>query len=313
MEDIRLAIGLMGFLSVAVVWLTLRLARSLPVRFLDLLAVGVLGLMALYLNTVWGKLWIVKYIPLSSVIVLSNWFPLLLAALGAIVWVRLEPVFTAEDAEEDRASILLWANVRRCTTSIVLIIAGVYSVMFFIPRTPPECGDEWFDAPPPAVWPVCHQTTKHTCSAAASATILNTLGIEASEQEMARLCLTRSGTTWLGLYHGLSTKLLYTDYRTDFFEGDISSLEEIAANHPALLCCRLDPDVAELIPEYVTNGGWIPGTAHSVVYFGKYRGLHIIGDPSVGYEAWGDKDLSALWTGQGLRITRKKKADPTQG
>lgn len=320
MQDIRLAIALLAFLSIAVVWLTLKIARRLSPRLLDLAAVGVMALIALYLNSVWGKLWIVKYIPLPSVIVLSNWFPLLLAALGGVMWVRLDPNSDDSTIDEDEpranessqpdarnveaSALAAWANVRRITAAIVLTLGGIYSVMHFIPRSPPECGNEWFDPRPPAVWPVCHQTTPDTCSAAACATILFTLGIESTEQEMARLCLTRSGTTWLGMYHGLSTKLLYTDFHTEFFEGDIDRLTEVTADHPALLCCLLDPDIAEVIPEFEIYDGWKPGTAHTVVYFGMHNGFHVIGDPSVGYEAWSDVYLNTLWTGEGLRIVR---------
>ena len=120
---------------------------------------------------------------------------------------------------------------------------------------------------------------------------------------MAELCLTQSGTTWLGLYHGLSTKLMGTKHRVEFFEGNLRELEQAAAPHPVLLCCQLDPTVAEIIPEYVRDDGWIPGMAHSVVYFGKLQGVHVIGDPSRGYEPWSGQDLNMLWTGTGLRIT----------
>jgi hypothetical protein len=154
-------------------------------------------------------------------------------------------------------------------------------------------------------WPVCLQTTPTTCSAAAAATILNTLGIRTSEQEMARLCLTRSGTTWLGLYHGLATKLLGKGYSIEFFETNASGLTDVATDSPLLLCCMLDEEVARLVPDYVSEGGWVPGQAHSVVYFGRIGDAHIIGDPSQGYEAWTTLELNRLWTGTGLRVVRE--------
>ena len=286
MEDLRLAIGLIAFVSIAVFSTTFRLLRNRSKTFLDVVAVLIVALIAVYVQTVWGQLWIVKWIPLSSVIVLSNWFPPLLAALGATVWLRLEPATLA----------------RRMPIMIVVVAAAVYSIMHFVPTEPPECGNEWDRGIGRFMAPVCRQTTNHTCSAAAAATILRTLGIESSEQEMARLCLTRSGTTWLGLYHGLATKLRGTDYRVEFFEGDVADLKKLSASYPVLLCCELNEQVAQMMPTFVTEGGWIPGLAHSVVYFGEYNKIHVIGDPSRGYEAWNGQELNTLWTGTGLTI-----------
>jgi len=319
MHDIRLAVGLIGFLSVGIFLAGRRLCSPLPPRGLDTVAVGLLFLMIGYLRFVWGQLWIVNWIPLPSVIVLSNWFPLLLAALGAVVWLRLDGdgALEAGKPEEDGSSGQLVEDtdelpaqksdhtlaIRRTVMMVAIILGGAWSVMYFVPRTPPECGSQWDPPYPPFPWKICRQTNSYTCSAASSATMLTTLGIPATEQEMARLCLTRNGTTWLGLYHGLSTKLLRTRYRINFFESDIERLPQLAKQHPVLLCCKLDAAAADKRPDLEQEGGWIRGTAHSVVYFGRFRGVHIIGDPSRGYEAWKDDDLKVLWTGQGLHIT----------
>jgi hypothetical protein len=288
MHDIRLAVGLIGFLSVAIFALTYRLLRKRSKRFLDFMAAVIVLLGFAYVYLVWGQLWIVEWIPLPSVIVLANWFPLLLGALAAVVWLRLEPA-------------TVW---RRLPMLIVIMAAGAYSVMYFIPTRPPECRNQWARPLPPLRWPVCLQTTPNTCSAAAAATILNTLGVHTSEQEMARLCLTRSGTTWLGLYHGLATKLLDEGYSIEFFKADSTKLTDLTTDGPLLLCCMLDEDVARLVPNYVNEGGWIPGQAHSVVYFGQIGDDHIVGDPSNGYETWTTRELNHLWTGTGLRILR---------
>lgn len=286
MEDLRLAIGLIGFISIAVFSATYRVLKNRSTTFLDIIAVLILVLIWFYVKTVWGQLWIVKWIPLSSVIVLSNWFPPLLAALGATVWLRLAPASVA----------------RRMPIMVLTVAAAVYSVMYFIPSEPPECGNEWDRGFGLYTAPVCRQTTDYTCSAAAAATILRTLNIDTTEQEMARLCLTRSGTTWLGLYHGLSTKLRGTDYHVQFFDGSVNELRKLSESHPVLLCCQLDKTTAAVMPSLVTEGGWIPGLAHSVTYFGEFKGLHIIGDPSRGYEGWTSQDLNTLWTGTGLSV-----------
>lgn len=303
MEDIRLAIGLIGFVSVAVFMATYRLLLPRSNRVRDITGAVIVILIGVYVRTVWGQLWIVRWIPLPSVIVLSNWFPPLLAALAATVWLRLEPEpfdTDDEDAGPSFASIL-----RRLPVMGVILISAIYALMYFIPEEPPECKNMWDRPTPPLVWPVCRQTTPHTCSAASAATILLTLGIETTEQEMARLCLTKSGTTWLGLYHGVSTKLLRTDYRVEFFEGTIDELKAVSADHPVLMCCELTPEAAKQFPNYRTDGGWIPGLAHSTVYFAAIGQGHIVGDPSRGYEIWTTEALQTLWTGAGLKIVRR--------
>lgn len=293
MEDIRLGIALIAFVSIAMFCLTYRLLKSRSKVFLDFIAVVVVVLIVVYVQTVWGQLWIVQWIPLPSVIVLSNWFPPLLSALAACVWLRLDPS----------------PVMRRIPVMFVILAAAIYSITYFIPSEPPECGDEWAHGMGFDLFPVCLQTTPHTCSAAAAATILYTLGIESSEQEMAKLCLTKSGTTWLGLYHGLATKLLYTEFQVEFFEGNVDTLRALKTAGPVLLCCQLDEEIAQMLPDYVDSGGWIPGLAHSVVYFGEINDQHIIGDPSRGYESWATKDLNTLWTGTGLKVTRRPKSN----
>jgi hypothetical protein len=160
------------------------------------------------------------------------------------------------------------------------------------------------------VWPVCLQSTPDTCSAAAAATVLGAYGIETNEQEMAKLCLTKRGTTWLGLYHGLSIKLGGRACQVQFFRTGADELAKLAADGPLLLCCQLDPKIAHLAPEYVREDGWIPGVAHTVVYFGRVNAVHIIGDPSQGYEKWSNRDLSSLWSGHGLRVHRIDALQP---
>ncbi|MEZ6061825.1 MAG: cysteine peptidase family C39 domain-containing protein [Planctomycetaceae bacterium] len=290
-HDIRLAIGLMVMLSIGVYFVTLRLLRNRSKLFLDVIAAVIVVLTLAYVRFIWDQLWIVNWIPLPSAIVLTNWFPLLLSALAATVWLRLSPGSLA----------------RRAPAMMLMIAAAVYSVMYFVPTEVPVCQDEWMKALPPLQHAVCVQTNDHTCSPAAAATILVALGIDANEQEMARLCMTsKRGTTWLGLYHGLATKLLGSGYRVEFFQAHTSDLQNLSAEFPLLLCCELNESDADMVPKYVSDDGWKPGVAHSVVYFGTVgqADQHVIGDPSRGYEIWTAHDLGLLWTGTGLRIRK---------
>jgi hypothetical protein len=238
----------------------------------------------------WGQLWVVDWIPLSSVIVLANWFPLFLAGLAAAFWVRMrEQTF-----------------LRRLPVQLLLIGAAVGSEIYVIPAQAPECGEQWMEPSLNFQWRVCLQTTPHTCSAAAAATILHQLGIEATEQEMAVLCLTRRGTTWLGLYHGLSVRLANTPYKAEFFECDVEDIDEHIKEYPVLLCCELTDEVEKQHPEYATVDGWIPGVQHSLILFAERGGHFFIGDPSQkDPEFWSQQDVALLWSGRGLKISRR--------
>jgi len=288
MEHLNLALGFMGFLSVGTFFLTRRIVEKLPVRWLDGMAIFVLILIGLYFRYIWCQLWIVRWIPLPSVIALSNWFPVLLAMLAAVLWKR-----------QAGASFL-----RRVPIQAALIGVTIWTVVYVIPREPPECGNEWIPAEPPVPFRICRQTTPFTCSAASVATILESLGEEATESEMARLCLTSRGTTWLGMYHGLSIKLWGTGYRAEFFEGSVDDLIEIAGSRPILLCCQLSSAMAEEKPDYREQDGWIIGVQHSVVCFGAMGDDFLIGDPSQQrMERWNREEMQDLWTGTGLMVT----------
>ncbi|MCX7399026.1 MAG: cysteine peptidase family C39 domain-containing protein [Planctomycetales bacterium] len=291
MEDLTAAIILMAVLSIAI-FFSFRMALSnAPERLLDGIAAVLVILVGVYVRLVWGQLWIVRWIPFSSVIILSNWFPLILAALASVLWLRTKT-----------QSIL-----RRLPVQSLLIAGAIWSVVYVIPDKPPACGNSWIEPSPFVRYRICRQTTQHTCSAAAAATILNALGIEASEAELAALCLTKQGTTWLGLYHGLAVKLRGTGFRAEFFECRTSELPEIVSEFPALLCCELSDAVDAEYPHYYAIDGWRPGVKHSTVLFETADGRHLIGDPSqIEPEIWTDADMDNLWTGKGLRIVQEK-------
>jgi hypothetical protein len=129
---------------------------------------------------------------------------------------------------------------------------------------------------------------------------------------MAELCLTGEGTTWLGLYHGLSIRLQGSGFRVEFFEGNLADLDVATTNFPALLCCQLTSEVDIANPNYREDAGWKPGVAHSAVLFGYMKDFHenvyVVGDPSQKHvEFWSQQDIENLWTGQGLQIVTTRR------
>lgn len=113
----------------------------------------------------------------------------------------------------------------------------------------------WADAFPPELdrqgvcrQGVCRQTTMFTCGAAASATFLHVHGIEATEDEMARLCVTRcgyfGGTTEAGMMRGLRRKGLDVRIRRELVAPSIVSIRLSALVSHAIVLLELREDVA---------------------------------------------------------------------
>jgi hypothetical protein len=131
---------------------------------------------------------------------------------------------------------------------------------------------------------------------------LHANGIEASEREMADLCLTRSaGTSAAGIYRGLKLKTAGHPLRVEAFHCDISGLRKMSQT-PLLLTVELRRgDHAD--KRYEQDWGWTPGVAHTVVLFRFLPNDRIeIGDPDVGREMWNDDALAVLWHGDGMRL-----------
>ncbi len=228
----------------------------------------------------WDQVWLSRFIPSSALIVWGNWFGLFAAALAGVV-VRV-------------SSIPGW---RRGIAAAGVMGAGVYSTVFPVIGTAPECLNRWQGS-------ICLQSTAFTCSAASAATLLRAHGIETTEQEMAQLCLTgygRKGTSWQGLFRGLSLKTAGSPWKVEIFETESTQLDELQAR-PALLVACL-PDDKKVDPFYHEDGGWIPGQTHAVVCL-EMRGSHlgVMGDPRVGRELWSQPDFRVLWTGLGFRL-----------
>jgi hypothetical protein len=73
---------------------------------------------------------------------------------------------------------------RSYTAALLAGVAGLAAVIPLLGNVP-KCGEHWDRLG------TCLQTTRYTCSPAAAATLLRKYDIDATEQEMAELCLTR--------------------------------------------------------------------------------------------------------------------------
>jgi hypothetical protein len=145
---------------------------------------------------------------------------------------------------------------------------------------------------------VCMQTTHSTCAAAASATLLKTLGISTTEGEMAKCCFTSDrGTGLHGILHGLDSKLDGTRWNPVACRLTVGQL--VATKGPAILVVELKEKAWN--DDRYRTWGWHPGVKHVVVFYGVGPGGKLmIGDPATGREMWSRDVLDDLWSGEAV-------------
>jgi hypothetical protein len=255
MADLILGVILITCLSMAVFFLAAWVARCLPGWAAAGIAAATIAAMLAYTHYLWYDVALARLLPFSNLIVIGNWYPLMAGMLAGVV-------FSAVKANWLRRSVVLTS----------LLSVGAYAMVAPLLGKPPECGDRWTDDG------ICLQTTDKTCTAACAATLLKMHGIDACEQEMADLCLTREGTTWMGLYRGLKMKTADTPW----------DVEVVSCSPEELLLEKPGPMVLMVGIEAGADGsrilrreeGWIPGVGHSVVLLEAPKtGRHAAGAP----------------------------------
>ncbi len=251
----------------------------------DLAAVIVVVLMFFYIRHLWYDVSLAAMLPYSNLIVVGNWFPLAAGLLGGFAWTRI-------------AGRLVRKTI--CTASLAL--AAGYASVSPILGDVPRCGDEWDRDG------VCIQTTPNTCTAASAATLLRWHGIEATEAEMAELCLTRKGTTWMGLYRGLKRKTEGTRWDVEVIECEPEQLPRTFP-HPMILSVGWsDEETPNVESPRFAEWGWRPGQGHSVVLLGTapWGGVKVA-DPTPGYgvEIWNRGELMQLFRGTAVRLIER--------
>jgi Peptidase C39 family len=226
-SDLILGLILLALLSGMLFLLGCRLGRTLPLWLAKTLGLAVSAALGAYIRYLSDHVLLAILLPVSNLIVVGNWIPLLLSFLGGLAW-SLIPRQDIETASETappggfdssvshtlphpRAKLLDLTEKPSARTPprgglarrIVLVLALEAVAWFAVVRPiwgiPPRCRDRWEGD-------FCVQTTEATCTAACAATLLRVHGIEVTEQEMADLCLTRRGTRWQGLYPVVSRK-----------------------------------------------------------------------------------------------------------
>jgi hypothetical protein len=213
-------------------------------------------------------------------IVIGNWLPLFAAVVAGLVWQR---------------TVLV--PLRRAVTCTGLVGCATFAALFPVLGLTPRCENRWDELG------TCLQTTPYTCSPACAATLLRRYGIDATEAEMAELCLTRRGTSWQGLYRGLKLKTAGTAWDVQVCDVSADELQRLHGG-PMILSVGLAAN-APVSSEFTREFGWVPGVNHSVVLESwQYGGLAIVADPSqeMSREHWDRDTMELLFRGTVLRL-----------
>jgi hypothetical protein len=278
MADLYVGMAILALISLFVLIATVGLTRDITKREATAVGVVVALLLICYLRFIWKSSMLAEYLPYSSIVVLSNWFPPAAAFMAGITWTHG-----------------YGSKLRRVLFGGILFGTSCWSVASPIVGEPPVCENIWDKHS------VCRQTSRYTCTPAAAAMLLTWHGIPAEESEMAELCLTRKGTTWQGLFRGLTIKTRDQPFRVRVVECDWDELPEKLTG-PSILSVGIDP--SKPYPEiYTKHWGWIPGVRHSVMLRDvSNNGRFSIADPAVGAEFWRKEDVQTLFRGRFLTL-----------
>ncbi|MDA1051111.1 MAG: cysteine peptidase family C39 domain-containing protein [Planctomycetota bacterium] len=284
MADLYVGLVILGGLTVAMFLGSLRCSYRISRVLSDLLAMLVVVVMFYYIRHLWYNVRLTAILPFSNLIVIGNWLPPLAGLLAGFAWRRI------------------YGRIFRktlCTSA--LAVAACYAAVYPLLGEPPKCGNQWDRDG------ICLQTTQQTCTAASAATLLRLHGIKAAEAEMAELCLTREGTTWLGLYRGLKRKTQGTRWDVEVIECSADEISN-SLTEPMILSVGLGTEVTQTDESRLSEWGWRPGQGHSVLLLGKGSlGGFKIADPTPDYgiEMWSKKDLEELFQGTAVRLIER--------
>ena len=242
-----------------------------------------LVLMVGYITCLWNQPVLTRLMPTSSLIILANWLPL----WGSF----FVGIYVATQI----------GTYRRAILSVLTLLLCVYSSVAPTLGEPPCCAANLSRSE------LQSQTTPHTCSAACAVSVLRLHGIEASESELAELCLTRSGTHWLGLYRGLMLKT-----EDSAWTVAVESFSETSFFRLCSTPCVLSVNVDTKCFGARSDHGFMKNVGHSVVCLGRSGASRVaVFDPSpdFGVEDWGHDIFRAVKSGVVLRLVPRQLND----
>lgn len=225
--------------------------------------------MLAYLNWVWDQPFLARLFPFSSAIILGNWFPVAGAFFAGIC----------------SATSRIGRSRRIMLVSTLLLLCGYSLVNPLLGRSPnclPQASADRL---------MEFQTTDQTCSAACAAGLLKLHAIDATEDELSQLCLTREGTHWLGIYRGLKLKTAGTEW--DVVVEEVTGEQLLShQNLKGILALSFVDDSAGN-----HDTGFGSQTGHTVICFGTTT-IRTIGvfdpSPDFGFESWNERVIEGV-------------------
>lgn len=199
-----------------------------------------------------------------------------------------------------------WQRVRVGVLCVLLLGASFYDFRRYL-LPPAPTGEPVIDENG-----ICRQTGHDTCGAAAAVTLLRLHGIHTTEQEVARLALTKKGvgTRHLGLYRAV--KILVAP-RPDLVVRlrRISANRLLEINRPCIITVGLPQRIgsqAEI--DLATRYQWTPGVTHDVVFLGINKSDDTkadIAEPDFGLEDWPISHLRVLFHDFALYVEGRQR------
>lgn len=284
MGDLYLGLFVLTVLDAALFFAGRTVGRRVSTQKSNVVALLSIFAIITYLACLWDNIALASFLPFSNLVVVGNWYLPAAGFLGGLV-----------------ASQVNLAAGRRWLSAGGLQCAAFVTVIVPLLGSAPRCEDQWDQTG------ICFQTTPQTCSAASAATLLKMHGIEATEQEMAELCLTRHGTNWMGLYRGLKKKTAGTEWDVEVSACSANELQTLC--RPAILSVGMPP-TDDLDRRVQAEFGWTPGVRHSIVLLSFTNDdLVEIAEPTlgVGRERWSVSSLNEFYLGQSVRLVRRNQ------
>jgi hypothetical protein len=269
--DVWLAMALMVLISTSVGLITGHLLRGKSKGVASVVATGAVVLVLVHGLFSSKSLSITRVLPTANAVIYGNIALPAVAVMLAVIW------HTVKGTSRQR-----------------LLLISVIGLLALRALYAPLHGNAPAVGPPRWVDGICRQTTATTCSAASAATVLTGHGVQASETEMARLCLTGDeGTSALGLYRGLKLKL----HGTGLEPRAVFGVEELrGAPKPAVV---LFDDVSK--PKTLGMRG-----KHAVGLTAIDGNAVTIADPADGLRVMTLADFEQLWTGEAVAIVGRE-------
>ncbi len=242
---------------------------------------------AAYLQYLWDRPLLSRLLPFSSTVILGNWLPIV-GSFFLGVFLKTERI----------------TQLRRIVLATVMVGISGYSLARPMLGHPPTCVASFNNRT------LDFQTTNQTCSAACAASLLRMHGISATEDELARICLTRRGTHWLGVYRGLKLKTANTDWDVVAEEVNPKDLFSSKPNLGILAMSFQAPGEDQVVdPEW----GFESDVGHTVLVLQSRssRSLDVFDpSPEYGHETWSEEVLASVRQSILLRLVPRDGNQP---